>query len=443
LQLQLEMQSMETELKFYEEFTTKISVSSPEYINEDYTIVIKPVKLEETKLFLDLYTIAYDIIQQDKIAISIDSFPCKLFWNDELFLKKTTNVSSFDNDLLILNIDNALPCKLYLQKNTYIDFVPSDNNWFFINSRGYLKFIDILSEQNERYDEVFHFIDDFSKSTGKGVFTSAKDFGKLILKLNYGILKLNEEENYALKIERFEECFLPENKHLPKFLKNEFFNFLLKEKEQERIYTLFNKFDEIINSANLNFEVYLNDLSLEGLKKDYSDYKQKYFNQLSDFLNSFTNKIIALPLTVSAILFGITKATESNISLTILITALIITCFYLFGILRINIEDLDNIDETFKRDYSQFSKSSFFIKFPEEEQYFIEVKRRIESKIDKLKAFTKLFYWITAISHSALIIYCFSFIFKFTLPALALISIMCFFLTALIFIYYITPENNK
>lgn len=437
------MQSMVTDHNFYEEFTTKISVSSPEYINEDYTIVITPDELEETKSFLDLYTIEYDVIQQNKIAISINSFPCKLYWDDDLFLKKTTNVNSFNGDILILNIANEYPCKLYYQKKTYINFVLNNSNWFFENSYSYLKFLDILSEQNEKHDDIFHFIDDFSKSTGRGVFTSAKDFGKLIIKFNHGVLALDETENYTLKVEKFTECFLPENKHLPKFLKNELFNFLAKEKEKDRIYILFNKFDEIIDSAKLNFEVYLNDLSLESLKKDYNDYKQKYFNQLNDFLNSFTNKIIALPITISAVLFGITKATESNVSLIMVIIALTVTCFYLFGILRINMEDLDNIDETFKRDYTQFSKSSFFIKFPNEEQYFIKVKDRINSKIEKLKAFTKLFYWITSFSHSALIIYCFSFLFKFTLPAIALISIMCFFLTALIYIYYIVSENTK
>lgn len=431
---------MEMDLNFYRDFTTLISSNSPNYIHEDYTIVISPSDLSETKKYLDQFNIENNVIQNISLALSIASFPSKLFWNDEQFLKRTIDTASFKNDILILNIDSEKPTKLYSKGETFIDFNIDSENYFFTNSHSYLKFLDVLFEENEKHNDVFHFVDDYSKANGRAIFTSAKDFGKLIVRFNSGVLLLNENENYSIHVNNFIDCFAKENKHLPKFLKNEFFNFLAKEKESDRITILFEKFNEIIITAKLNFEVYLNDLSLESLKKDYNDYKQKYFNQLNDFLNSLTNKIIALPVTISAVLFGMSKATESNISLTMLIIALFITCFYLFGILRINMEDLKNIEETFTRDYKQFSKSSFFIKFPSEEHYFLNVKLRIESKIEKLKSFTKLFFWITSFSHCALITYCFSFIFSFTLPLIAIICIMSFLLTALIYQYYIISE---
>src|SRR5690606_4683270 len=106
----------------------------------------------------------------------------------------------------------------------------------------------------------------------------------------------------------------------------------------------FEKLNEITNSARINFEIYLNNLSIDKIRKDYDEYKSKYFKDVSEILNNLTQKIICLPIFIATTLFAIEKVKESPIFLIIIIIAILITTIYLILLLRINFYDLKYID---------------------------------------------------------------------------------------------------
>ena len=53
--------------------------------------------------------------------------------------------------------------------------------------------------------------------------------------------------------------------------------------------------NEITNNARINFEIYLNNLSIDKIRKEYDEYKSKYFKDVSEILNNLTQKIIGFP----------------------------------------------------------------------------------------------------------------------------------------------------
>jgi hypothetical protein len=304
-------------------------------------ITIKSIDYVGLKEILSNENISFTIIQDQQVQIDINQLSFKFYWNDKEFKSKIYTVSDFaSKDYLILNLLDKKERLFIINSNQEFVGVNRSNSWFIQNTFVYIQILEKLKEKAKPSTE-FHFIDNFDQSSDRFLITSPKEPGKLLIQIPDETITLDESINYKIELSFFDSVFEPNNKNLPIFLKTELYSQLKGVEENQRLSYLIAKFRNIYDVAQKNFEVYLNDLSIDDLKKGYEDYKKKYFELVSDIIGKITNQFIALPITVAATAFAIIRVEDSIFASILIITALLGASFYLSYMLRIYRKDID------------------------------------------------------------------------------------------------------
>ncbi|UJH91931.1 hypothetical protein LZ575_04625 [Antarcticibacterium sp. 1MA-6-2] len=340
-----------------------------------------------------------ETVRDKEIRLDIISLPFNVFLNSNDYLKRS--VVDLKKDTLIINSPN-LPLSL-IQNQTYINFQQENDNYFFSNAITFSKFIDFLEDQDQDQEAAFHFVDSVNTASRRMVFTSPTEKGRVVIEYNNKIPPLNTTIDYNKTLQKFEYCFLDQLGHLPKFLKSALIEQASRTSKDERIVKLFLNLDNVIETAYLNFEIYLNNLSIDHIRRDYDEFKSKYFKEVSEILKNVTQKIIGLPLVVASTLFAMDRIKANDAFLIVLLIIIVITSAYLTVLLRINFKDLKYVSILSDKDYDELKRNKFFIKYPEELNTFQSIKQRISSRIENLKIICESYFWILNIINTLLV----------------------------------------
>jgi len=343
--------------------------------------------------------ISYEKIHKKYLSINKTEFPFLIFTSISDFLK-LSNFQKQLNELMVI-IKDKKPIS-FINGETFVNFIENETN-FINNVFAYWEFIDFLKTKDTNDDNSFHFIDYFNQDYRKIVLSNLTDKGRIIIKYTNIIPTFDEKINYKNKLNEFINCFNENNNHLPKFLKNSLIEYSSRYSDEDRMENIFNNLNQIVLTAKINFEVYLNNLSIDSIKKDYDEFKSKYFEELSDILSNMTNKIIGLPIGISATLFAVSKIENNPIFLILILLTLIVTLFYISLLLKINFKDVIYISQIYKKDFDSLQNNNFFKKFPDEIKDFEIVKDRITSRIKHLKLIVESYFWVLGISNIILI----------------------------------------
>jgi hypothetical protein len=238
---------------------------------------------------------------------------------------------------------------------------------------------------------------------------------------------------YALR--EFKLAFQESNKHFPKFIKIELINELSKVTKSERIELLLKKLNDIIYMASQNFEIYLHDLSLENLKNDFIDHKNKYFLLLRESLSKLTNQMIGLPIVISASIFGTYKISDSPISIFMVIFVFIIYMLYSVQLLKLQKEDIVDLKNTFSSDFRKLAKQDYFIKYPNDLADFKLTARNLNERFRSIINAIDLYFFFFSVSSTVFVLYLEH---QLGITKNGLIVTACIFLFAFFAIYLIT-----
>ncbi|MDM1044372.1 hypothetical protein HX004_10740 [Myroides sp. 1354] len=343
-------------------------------------------------------------IREESLTVEKNDLDFYVFEKTIDYLKMNEVVKT--GNVLIINKE-GIPLSL-IDGKTFTNFIEDENNFLFSNSISFNEFIEFIKSQEIDSDEAFHFVDYVNKTNRKIVFTSLSEKGRIIINYYNEIYHFDSKIDYSIPVEEFKSCFSKENLHLPKFLKNSIIEFSSKSKKDIRINELFENLDKIIKDAKINFEIYLNNLSINSIKKEYDEYKSKYFKEISEILSNITQKIIGLPIVIATTLFALEKVQISVQFLSMIIITVLITNVYLVLLLKINFNDLAYIKTVSERDYKKLISNNFFLVFPEEKKYFREIKTRLEERVNQLKNICETYYWIIGLTNTGLNVLIFS-----------------------------------
>ncbi|MEO0038523.1 MAG: hypothetical protein RIQ59_1734 [Bacteroidota bacterium] len=376
--------------KIFEIFKNSDFLINPDDIVFQYSANIEK---QFSELNIDTLKIREETLTIEKSALNLNVYE-KL--EDYLNLNEVEK----KENVLIINKENV-PFSL-IDNITYTNFTLDENNFFFSNSKSFYEFIEFIKSQEIDADEAFHFVDYVNKTNRKIVFTSLSEKGRLIIKYYNEIHNFNYKKNYSTSFEDFKTCFSKDNLHLPKFLKNSIIEFSTKSKNEIRIYEFFENLKSIIKTAKINFEIYLNNLSIDSIKKDYDEYKSKYFKEISEILSNITQKIIGLPIVIATTLFALEKVQISIQFLSMIVITILVTNIYLILLLKINFNDLSYIKLISERDYKKLISNNFFTVFPNEKEYFTEINTRLSKRVIQLKNICETYFWIIGITNIGL-----------------------------------------
>lgn len=327
---------------------------------------------------------------------------------------------------------NGDTCKNFELVNTY---------YLFTNSKCYCDFVDFLKSLVSKDDKEFHFIDSYNIDSRRITMISFSEKGRLTMNYSINAPKLNTSIDYRRGFDLFIQCFNTENKSLPKFLKSEVIRFGQNFEEGIRFKKIFESLENITEKANINFEVYLNEISVERLKKDYDDLKTKYFKELSETLGKITQKLIGLPIGISTSLIAIDRVSESPQFLILLLAVIVSTSIVLSALINANLKDLFDLKEIFLIDYKVLSENKFFAKYPKELELFRRIKESFVGKTSFYFNLSHIIYFVMNIANTFLIIFIFKAL-KADDSAIILLVVICLGIIGWYWIKYMTKKQD-
>lgn len=385
---------------------------------------------ENLNEFLQESDIAFELVLKEEIHIRYQDLGFTIFNNAKDYL--TINNVSKKLDVLIIAFDNKSLSNISNQ--CYIDFEPKDDFFFFSNALNFVEFIDFLKSKEQETEDAFHFIDYANDVSRKIVLTSITEKSRIILKYYKEVAETPNSKDFSKGLTLFKDCFVADNFNLPKFLKSSLIKFSSRYDFDDRISLVFQNLRSIVDDAKMNFEIYINNLSIDKIRKDYDDYKSKYFSEVSDVLRKISQQIIGFPIVVASTLFAIEKIKSNETLLWILAIVILVTTLYLILMLRMNFRDLKYADLLSEKDYQSIKDNNFFIKFPDEFKIFNQIKTRIAIRIKNLIIVCESYFWILSLSNTVLI--------DLILSYLKIKNVGIFFISAGILLVMILARNK-
>ncbi|TBX69625.1 hypothetical protein EZL74_07035 [Flavobacterium silvisoli] len=375
------------------------------------------------------------------IEFNINQFDYLLFFDDNEFRIKWKSFVISGKDAAILNIKTKPIFFSKLNKQTLENFVLSSNT-LFTNAIIYDEFIRFFSDKSKDENNKFQFVDSFDTNTRKLFFTSSKEPGKLVIGYPLELSEFDNQTDYSINFNRLKDAFGPSNKNLPIFIKNEIFRYFEDKYDNQGFVTLFKDLNKVLNIAEKNYQIYLHDLSLDKIKSDYKEYKQKYFSSQNDILNKITTQVIALPISIAASAFSLYNLKGELFPTLIVCFGLVSYIVYVTFIVRIYFDDITSLNNIAQKDYKTLKDNSFFINNKEDLGYFEEIKNGLFKRLNLLKKGLNIFIFIMWISSLCLVFYSFKML-SIKIGVLILPFIAVTFTCAYVYQTYLNKEELK
>jgi len=396
----------------------RMAISYPKDENSEVTAMIDP----------DLIEVDDSLKSVIEIDVSMLGF---YFYFDESDFKERVNRDCWDKPTYIFS-----KAVLYKPDIYTVTVGGTELKDYFLvpNNHQYFQLLGFLKEHEHQEDSIFYFVDYFSWDSRRIVFTTLKKEGKLTISFTPSGLNLPYDIHLKENFGRLKLAFEDSSKNFPKFIKSELISHLSKYHVKDRMVKLLENLVGILNLAEQNFEIYLHDLSLENLKKDYIEHKNKYFNQSREILSKLTNQVIGLPVTIAASVFSTYKVSDSISTLIIILFVFLLYSTYSIFLLKLQKDDIRDLKATFEKDYHSLKESTFFIKFKDELADFEIAKNQISGRFKHLLTGIDIYYVLFSASVLAFIIYV---LMQMLVPICLIIGLGLFFAIMLILVYFI------
>ena len=385
------------------DFTFKLISFNFHFDSED-TKELQFTDVENVKTFLKESMFDEYEIKHKRLCIKKNDLPFIYFENVNGFISQIKD-KELNKPILINNYKTELQFLYFEDNETYVNNVKSDSIFLIKNALAVKEIKLLFSDLSNGNIYDIEIVDNYSLSNQVITFISLKDRTKVNLELKpTGTLILDEYIDYYSKIVNLKEFLLQERKQFSVFLKNSIISNLVYE-ETRKFELLFEKFDKIFHEAKLNFNVFLHELSLDKIKSDYKEYKQKYFASQNEILSKLTTQVIALPVSLAASAFSLYKLKEELFLVLILYFGLISYLVYITFILTIYFKDVIELNKLAQRDFNALKNHLFFINNKDELDYFEEIKNDLFNRLKTLKNGLKIFTIIIWGSTTALFYY--------------------------------------
>lgn len=291
----------------------------------------------------------------------------------------------------------------FIEGKTYIDFTLADINFTFTNIVTYRDFITFLKTLEAETVSGFAFVDHFNIDYRRILMLNTSE--NIRLNINYEIKTpvFDSSIDYSLQFERFKKAFKNEDNNYLKFVKNAAISKLLSVDIEARLKVFFVSLENILDQATINFDVYLNEVSIDKLRQEYENVKFKYFEQISDLTSKFTHQILTLPIAISATLFAIDNVKTNWFYLLVVLLSILVGSGFLLLLLKINFKDLNYIKRVLDNEFEQLKLNNFFVKHTNELTVFTETNNQINSRIKFLRDIITIFSYILIISNILII----------------------------------------
>lgn len=369
-----------------------------------YCDELKYYEIEKSNLKEDeicLYTSEYGLEHVDgcKVRLNCDQRDFYIFNNITDFLRLNRK-NNFTKSIAVISEKLFYDIRSEI---TYENFNINNDYKIIQNAQYYHKTLEILKNNEHKGDRNFYFTDYFSYDRYKFILTSVSKVGQLTITFNPNF-NINDN-NIIIKegYNRLSLCLSKDSMYLSKFLKTEMFIFLSKEGRTVIFDNFILNIDTIIDTAEQNLDIFLSGISMENIKSEYTEYKNKYFSQLRDILNKITNQILAFPITISATAFATYKISDSSFTIILVLIVFSTITIYSIFLFKIQKSDIEEINDMLDRDFDKLKNNDFFKRRPTELNDFDNIKIKLYQRIRLIKITHLVYIILVSIINSTFI----------------------------------------
>ncbi len=405
--------------------------NNPKFVDNQDIEFESSIQNEVHSMLQDI-DIESEMINPNFIRININQFNFNCFSSLDSFLNHV-KLEHFSKDIAILDFKcNEYTYFNITSKNIFINGEIKENFLLFDNTKSYLEFLNFIKKQEDT-----GFIDYFNSLKREIIITSPSKEGKLIIGYTSSVPKFDTSFNIGKKINKFYETF--NTKELPKFIKNEIFPFLITENPENRLEVLINKLDIIIDSAERNFDLYLTGFSFDDLKNGYFSKRENFLEQIRNVLNKVSVQVIALPLSISAVVFASYSVNNSIFTLLLILSSFSVFTFYFFYLLNFYSQDLSDLKNIVNAEFKNIKDSEFFKKHPDDLNRIDNDKIMIDKKIKRLKnSISFLFFLVVSFN----LLFCLHITTQIFISIYIKILIVFLYLMISIIIFFVVGKNG-
>ncbi|WP_127025019.1 hypothetical protein [Flagellimonas beolgyonensis] len=333
-----------------------------------------------------------------RLAGSRNIFGIDIFDSRSNFSKAYKSLDSSKNYLIFDNQSKQFIS--WVEGNVYKSNDRSSDEFFFSNIFNFKEFekkwIEIGKEANLS-DEDFSFIDYYNIQ--RETFLLSTISNKIQVK--QPTFFPETDEDLSNRLDLFHSCFnIDSKKQFPKFIKKNLIESISEYGSEERLIQSFLKFDKIYEKADLDFQVYLNDISIDKLRDEYEDFKRESLMPFSEITSSLTIKILSVPIAFSAILFSLSRISNPVLQIGVIFSLLLSSIILNFS-LKNHFSDLIAIYRLFGKKVKKIGEHNFFVKNPREKSEIREVITHIVEKV----RYSQRFIWSYFIISSLLFLF--------------------------------------
>lgn len=364
------------------------------------------------------------------------------YYNNYLEYKSEVTQKALNKDCVIHDYaENSYLWYESHSNSTFEDEIKVESNFLFSNTKIYFEFLEFLEQKAEHNLGEPDFTDFYSKTNRKIILASVSDKKRITFTYpQTGLPELDFSLDYSKDFREFVRLF-SENNYYPIFLKNSIISNLSNGGEN-----LFSTFFESLNKINLdaklNFNVYLHQLSLDKIKAEYKEYKQKYYSSQSDILSKISSQVLALPISIAGSAFALYKLEDAKFALALICLGLVGFIIYLSNMMNIYWNDLKTLKKQMGYDYQAIKNQDFFIENETELNHFKFINDDLTERVRKLKNSLKIFSGCIWVMDVSLIIYGVSLIFELDTAALVMLFLAGMLIYAVLDVYVIFPKEK-
>lgn len=284
---------------------------------------------------------------KEKVRIDLSEIHHHIYLNEESFIAQSNffinkELNFIDSSIYLLTTENN--GFLYLENKRVYDKDDNEIEYLvFENLNVVNNIFSLISNSDSKlisYHDTLknHFVVSTPEQSNFRIGYSAPD--KSLIKEHYFLTSLQKLE-----------AILKRDDYIPHFKKG-LTEKLLHTNTENRFYQLLLNIDEIESKAEYYYELYLNQFSFQKLKSELRKEKEKYFTEIRDVINKLLNKVVTVPISVSATVFALYRLSENTLySLFVVLSFIIYSSFtyYLLNLIKNENDQLfDQLDSDVK-----------------------------------------------------------------------------------------------
>lgn len=335
-------------------------------------------------------------VKNGKVEFEKDQLPFSLFDTKEEFFA-TVHKRHLTKDVVIRAFDGS---PYYHSSTTGVAQLGTTpvHDYLVPNAVVYFHFLELLENLSQAESVSFEFVDKFSRTAGRVTFAAPVDKKKVVLSFPVTGLPHIDPIDYSRAFAEFEENLRSEKNVLPGLTKSALIGKLCALGSTVGVPEFFRHLEAILGEAKLNFGVYIHELSLESIQKDYRNFRKEYFKEQNEIISKLTSQLIALPVSLAGSAFAVYKLNEYPAAIYVILVGIVFYGLYSSHVAKLFWEDAKNLERVSQDDYEYIRSNEFFAKHDNELKEFKRAYEWVERRLRKIKGSIHMYYYGTWMS---------------------------------------------